>query len=151
MGGVIDITSGISDVDGFAGAVKPSRCAAECIAGNVPLSQVTMSSDANGSMAVYDDKGGLVKLLVTKADSMLSEFQDMAKVEHIPIETALRFVTSNVAEAIGLYPKKGTTRENSDADLALLTDGLKVDTVIAKGKIVLRDGIPLISGTFSSD
>lgn len=151
MGGVIDITSGISDADGFAGAVKPSRCAAECIAGNVPLSQVTMSSDANGSMAVYDDKGGLVKLLVTKADSMLSEFQDMAKVEHIPIETALRFVTSNVAEAIGLYPKKGTIRENSDADLALLTDGLKVDTVIAKGKIVLRDGIPLISGTFSSD
>lgn len=146
-GGIIDFTSGISDEEGFPGAVKPSRCIAECAREGVPLSNITMSSDANGSMALYEN-GVFVRLLVTRADSLLSEFRDLVSREGMPLETALTFITSNVAEAIGLYPQKGAVAEGSDADFALMTDKLEIDCVIAKGKVVLRDGKPLIRGTF---
>lgn len=146
-GGIIDFTSGIFDEEGFPGAVKPSRCIAECAREGVPLSNITMSSDANGSMALYEN-GVFVRLLVTRADSLLSEFRDLVSREGMPLETALTFITSNVAEAIGLYPQKGAVAEGSDADFALMTDKLEIDCVIAKGKVVLRDGKPLIRGTF---
>lgn len=146
-GGIIDFTSGISDEEGFPGAVKPSRCIAECAREGVPLANITMSSDANGSMALYEN-GVFVRLLVTRADSLLSEFRDLVSREGMPLETALTFITSNVAEAIGLYPQKGAVAEGSDADFALMTDKLEIDCVIAKGKVVLRDGKPLIRGTF---
>lgn len=146
-GGIIDFTSGVSDEDGFPGAVKPCRCIAECVKNGVPLSNITMSSDANGSMALYEN-GVFVKLLITKADSLLSEFRDMVLRENIPLEIALTFITSNVAEAIGLYPKKGAVAEGSDADFVLLTERLAIDSVIAKGKVVLGNKELLIRGTF---
>lgn len=146
-GGIIDFTSGISDEEGFPGAVKPSKCIAECIKENVPLENITISSDANGSMALYEN-GVFVRLLVTKADTLLAEFRDLVFRENIPLETALTFITSNVAGAIGLYPQKGVVAENSDADLVMMTDDLKIDCVIAKGKVVLKDGKALIRGTF---
>lgn len=147
VGGIIDFTAGISDEDGFPGAVKPSRCIAECMNEGVPLSNITMSSDANGSMALYEN-GVFIRLLVTKADTLLAEFRDLVFRENIPLETALAFITSNVANAIGLYPKKGAVTEGSHADFVLMTDDLKIDCVVAKGKIVLKDGTPLIRGTF---
>lgn len=146
-GGIIDFTSGVSDEDGFPGAVKPCRCIAECVKNGVPLSNITMSSDASGSMALYEN-GVFVKLLITKADSLLSEFRDMVLRENIPLEIALTFITSNVAEAIGLYPKKGAVAEGSDADFVLLTERLAIDSVIAKGKVVLGNKELLIRGTF---
>lgn len=149
-GGYIDFTSGISDEEGFPGAVKPSRCIAECVKEGVPLANITISSDANGSMALYEN-GVFVRLLVTKADTLLSEFRDLVLREGIPLETALTFVTSNVAEAIGLYPQKGAVAEGADADFVLLTEKIEISAVIAKGKIVLRDGKPLIRGTFQED
>lgn len=149
-GGYIDFTSGISDEEGFPGAVKPSRCIAECVKEGVPLANITISSDANGSMALYEN-GIFVRLLVTKANTLLAEFRDLVLREGIPLETALTFITSNVAEAIGLYPKKGAVAEESDADFVLLTEKMKIDAVVAKGKIVLWDGKPLIRGTFQED
>lgn len=148
-GGFIDFTAGISDEEGFPGAVKPSRCIAECAKEGVPLSHITMSSDANGSMALYEN-GAFVRLLVTKADTLPAEFRELVLRENIPLETALTFLTSNVAEAIGLYPKKGAVAEGSDADFLLLTEDLRIDAVVAKGKVVLREGRPLIRGAFQA-
>jgi len=149
-GGYIDFTSGISDEEGFPGAIKPSRCIAECIKEGVPLANITMSSDANGSMALYEN-GVFVRLLVTRADSLIKEFRDLILTEGVPLETALAFITSNAALATGLYPKKGAAAEGSDADFVLLTEQLGIDSVIAKGKIVLQNGMPLIKGTFEED
>lgn len=64
------------------------------------------------------------------------------------IEEALPFVTGNVAEALGLKGEKGCVKEGADADVLLLNDGLEIDTVIAKGKVLMKDGEMLIKGTY---
>jgi len=101
-------------------------------------------------MALYEN-GVFVRLLVTRADSLIKEFRDLVLTEGVPLETALTFITSNAALATGLYPKKGAAAEGSDADFVLLTERLGIDLVIAKGKIVLQNGMPLIKGTFEED
>jgi len=146
-GGCVDLTSGISDEEGFPGAIKPSKCVAECIKEGVPLANITMSSDANGSMALYEN-GVFVRLLVTKADSLPAEFRDMALRENIPLETALSFITSNAANAVGLYPKKGCVAEGSDADFVVLDEALNIDLVIAKGRLAAKNGKAILKGTF---
>ena len=79
-----------------------------------------MSSDANGSMAVYDEDGTFKGLFVTTVESMFSEFRDIVLKENLPLETAIRVVSTNAAKSIGMYPRKGGIQEGQDADLILL-------------------------------
>lgn len=54
----------------------------------------------------------------------------------------------NPARANGLWPAKGCIRAESDGDLILLDENLMIDTVIAKGKIMIQNGEVLVKGTF---
>ena len=38
-----------------------------------------------------------------------------------------------------------------DADLVILDEGLKPDCVIARGKVMVQDGLPLVLGTFEKN
>lgn len=58
----------------------------------------------------------------------------------MPLGDALTLITSNVAQALQLYPRKGTVSVNADADLVLLDQDLNIDTVLAMGKTVVRNG-----------
>ena len=66
----------------------------------------------------------------------------------LEVEDALPFVTSNVAEALGLGGKKGGIQESADADVLLLNSELEIDTVIAKGNILMQGGEVLVKGTY---
>lgn len=60
--------------------------------------------------------------------------------EKIPLEQALPLVTRNAAEVLHLS-SKGRLEAGSDADLVVLREGsLEVVHVIAKGKVLVRDG-----------
>ncbi|MDR0653062.1 MAG: beta-aspartyl-peptidase, partial [Synergistaceae bacterium] len=52
MGGVIDMTSGISRADGVKRAIDCSSAVRICVERGVPLENITMSSDGNGSMSI---------------------------------------------------------------------------------------------------
>ena len=84
MGAVIDITSGIAPEGGFGGAVKPSDAVVRCLENGVKIQNVTMSSDANGSMAVYDAEGRFVGLCVTTVETMHKEFRDLDDAQGVP-------------------------------------------------------------------
>ncbi len=57
-------------------------------------------------------------------------------------------ITSNPARILKLK-KKGEIREQHDADLVLLEkESLAIDTVIAKGRVMVEEGVPLVKGTF---
>ena len=148
MGTVIDITSGIAPEYGFEGTIKPSDAIRRCLENGVDIRNVTMSSDANGSMAVYDAEGRFVGLCVTTVETMHKEFRDLARTKDMPLETALRPVTSSPAAAIGMYPAKGCVREGSDADLIIMDKDLSILKVFAMGKLAADGGEALLKGAF---
>ena len=148
MGAVIDITSGIAPEYGFEGTIKPSDAIRRCLENGVDIRNVTMSSDANGSMAVYDAEGRFVGLCVTTVETMHKEFRDLARTKEMPLEMALRPVTSSPAAAIGMYPAKGCVREGSDADLIIMDKDLSILKVFAMGKLAADGGEALLKGAF---
>ncbi|MCF6465414.1 beta-aspartyl-peptidase [Clostridium sp. Cult2] len=148
IGGYIDITSGITPELGFDDAIKPSKAIKECLEFGVPLTNLTMSSDGNGSMAVYSNTGKLKGLLVTTLDSIHKEFKDLIQQEKLPISEAAQIVSSNVAKILGIYPNKGCINTNCDADIVVLDNELNIDIVFAKGQKMVENGEVLVKGTF---
>lgn len=146
MGGYVDITSGIREQDGFPACVKPSDAIKILYEEGVPLDRITMSSDANGCMSVTLPDGRQKQLAVSP-DSFQEEVKD-ALLAGVPTEVVAKVVSSNPAQANGLYPQKGCLQPDSDADLIIYSDSYDVDTVIAKGQIMVAAGEALVKGTF---
>lgn len=147
-GGFIDVTSGVSPAGGSQQAIKPSQAVREAVAAGVELSHITMSSDGNGSMPRFDEKGNTAGVMVASQDSLLAEVRDLVQVEGMPLADAVRVVTSNVAQALKLWPRKGSIQVGADADFVVLTAGIDLHQVWAKGQLMLDEGNPVIVGTF---
>jgi len=120
-GGWIDLTSG------FASAGKDDPCipAEEALEflleRQVPMSNMLMSSDAQGSAPVFDGNGRLLRLEVASCRTLFEDIGHMMQRCGLDPETVLPLVTSNPARAYGLSPGKGTLAPGSDADLVLCT------------------------------
>lgn len=111
--------------------------------------RITLSSDSNGSLPKWDSKREhIVGMGVGKMTSLYGAVRRMAVEENVPLETALPFITSNVAKALDLYPRKGAVRTGGDADLVLLDQELNISGVIARGRPMMLDGQLLVKGTF---
>lgn len=146
-GGYMDITSGIRKKDGFSGGIEPSVAIRMCWEAGVPMDHVTMSSDGNGGMSLTLPDGSQ-KLLVAQLASLHEEVRDAVLTEGVPLETAIRVAGENPARANGLWPRKGTLRPDSDGDLLILDEGMYIDTVVARGRVMVRGGKAVVKGTY---
>lgn len=147
-GGFIDVTSGVSPASGSQKAIKPSQAIRQAIEAGVELSHITMSSDGNGSMPRFDDKGNTVGVMVASEDSLLEELRDLVLEEGVELAKAVQVVTSNVAKALKLWPRKGSLEVGADADLVVLTSEISLHQVWAKGQKMVDEGNPIVFGTF---
>lgn len=146
-GGYMDITSGIRKKDGFSGGIEPSVAIRMCWEAGVPMDHVTMSSDGNGGMSLTLPDGSQ-QLLVAQLASLHEEVRDAVLTEGVPLETAIRVAGENPARANGLWPRKGTIRPDSDGDLLILDEEMHIDTVVARGRVMVRDGKAVVKGTY---
>lgn len=146
-GGYMDITSGIRKKDGFSGGIEPSAAIRMCWEAGVPMDHVTMSSDGNGGMSLTLPDGSQ-QLLVAQLASLHEEIRDAVLTEGVPLETAIRVAGENPARANGLWPRKGTLRPDSDGDLLILDEGMYIDTVVARGQVMVRGGKAVVKGTY---
>ena len=138
MGGYSDITTG-EDTPSMV-----HRILEEAV-----VERITMSSDSNGSLPKWDSKREhIIGMGVGKMTNLYRAVRRMVAEENIPLETALPFITSNVAKALDLYPRKGAVRTGGDADLVLLDQDLNISGVIAKGRPMMLDGELLVKGTY---
>ncbi|ONI45492.1 beta-aspartyl-peptidase [Candidatus Epulonipiscioides gigas] len=119
-----------------------------CKENNVPMTQITMSSDGNGSMTKYDDKGKVTGLTAAKMDTLHQVVKDTILSEKIPPEEVFAMCTKNPAQANGLWPQKGAIAKDSDADLLILDKNYDILSVMAKGKFMLKNKQLLVKGTF---
>lgn len=142
LGGYADFTCGSRKSGG------PTRSILEAIKREIPTEHITVSSDGQGSWSTYDEAGNLLEIGVSGVGSMLRELRHMVLEKELPLETALPFFTQNVANALGLNKHKGSITEQGDADLLLLSKEMGLDTVIAKGSVLMESGKLLRKGTY---
>ena len=130
---------------------RDARATAECLAKAlrlVPPELVTLSSDSNGSMPVWNEKNEMVGIDVGRITTIHRVIRSLVADCGYSVADAVRPVTENVAKARGLYPQKGVIRAGSDADLLLLDSECGIDTVIAGGVPMMQNGIPLKKWAF---
>lgn len=133
-GGYIDYTCGMK------GQPSPGDCIAEAVKRGLETEHITFSSDGHGSWSNYAEDGTLLEIGVSGIDGMFQELKYMVQELGIPLEKALCHVTSNVAEALDIYPKKGCIKEGADADIILLSKEMDIRTVIARGAVMMQEG-----------
>ncbi|MDI6618605.1 MAG: beta-aspartyl-peptidase [Clostridiales bacterium] len=149
MGGVIDLTSSIFPIKENDPEIKASKAIKILLNSGVPDANVTMSSDGFGSSPIFDNKGKLIKLGIGSVKYEYTEFRDAVLKENIPLATALKPLTSNTADILKLNRKKGRIRKGLDADYIIFDEkDLSIDSVVAKGKIMVQNGLPIVFGTF---
>jgi beta-aspartyl-dipeptidase (metallo-type) len=119
--------------------VKPSKAIRELLQAGVPLSHITLTSDACGSLPSFDDEGKLLKLEMGYPYSVFSELKDAILREETDIATAVSLATSNVADILKLHGK-GRIREGYDADLLILDPDFNMIHLMAMGNLMVKTG-----------
>ncbi|WP_462281432.1 beta-aspartyl-peptidase [Salinivirga cyanobacteriivorans] len=127
--------------------VKPSKAVSEFLKAGVPENHITFTSDANGSLPDFDEQGNLVKLEKGLPMANLTELRDTVLDEKVPLDVALKVLTSNPASALKLN-QKGKIAPNADADLLLMNEKLELKHVISKGKLMMKNGDLLVKGSY---
>ena len=127
--------------------IKPSSGLKILLEAGVPADHITFSSDSCGSLPGFDDQGRLVKLEMGLPSANLRELGDAVLKEKIPIEKALKVLTSNVASILKL-PGKGFISKGMDADLLFLDRGMNIVHLMAMGKWVVKSGSVIKKGTY---
>lgn len=148
LGGFIDMTSSVSPETGLSKAIKASKAIKYCLERGVPIDNITMSSDGNGSLPSFDEKGNIIGLKVAEPASLHKELRDLVIKERVPLQDALKVVTLNPARSLKLYPRKGTISIGSDGDIVVLNENLDIIYLFAKGKTMIREGEVIVKGTF---
>ena len=144
-GGRIDFTAAAAaDDPGLPACVALKRC----LARGVPPDRITFSSDGQGSLPVFNERRELTGLGVGQVTCLFREVRDAVLREGVDLETALRTITRNPAEIYQLKGK-GRIQPGFDADLVLVDpDTFEIDTVIAKGRVLMRKKQLQVRGTF---
>ena len=141
MGGMIDITTGASKY------TDPYKSVLYALDNNVSIDNITFSSDGNAGLDKLDKNNNLVGFKSAPFDKNFEEVINLHKLGGVPLEDALKLITSNPAKNLGLK-NKGVVKVNSDADLCFLNSDLKLNTVIANGKFMMQDGELVVKGSF---
>jgi beta-aspartyl-dipeptidase (metallo-type) len=144
MGGNIDFTVGAKNL-GFASDV--GNAVLNALARGIPVDRITLSSDANGSLPLFDAAGNFIRLAVGDIINLFKAFKGLVK-SGLPIEDALKLVTENAARRVGIAKNKGRIAEGHEADLVILGPDLTIESVMAKGRLLVHNGEALVKGTF---
>jgi beta-aspartyl-dipeptidase (metallo-type) len=147
LGGFIDLTAGTLPQNEHDGDLSVETALGIIKAGRLPLGQVTVSSDSNGSMPVFNKKGELTGLTIATEQTLLETFRSMVAHKVLTLDEAARLFAANPA---GFYhlTSKGGLKPGQDADLILFDDKLNLTEVFAMGRKMMAGGKLLARGTF---
>ena len=114
------------------------------------LDRLTLSSDGNGSLPLFDENGQLMGLGVASPYTLFAEMIKAVQTTSLSLEEVLPLVTANTARVLKL-PQKGQLIKGNDADLVLLNkESMLPNHVIAKGKHMVTNGEIVVKGTFEN-
>ncbi|NCO70152.1 MULTISPECIES: beta-aspartyl-peptidase [Shewanella] len=140
-GGYIDFTTSTTAQIIEQGEIPAAQALALALKQGVPVHQITMSSDGNASLPVFDHLGKLIDLQVGQVCSLHQAMVDAVKQFDVSIEDALTSITLSPASILQLKTK-GCIAAGLDADINLLNaHTLAIEAVYSKGERVYFDGV----------
>jgi len=147
-GGIIDITSSVNPgkapVDG---SFNPAQAVKYLLGNGVAIENITMSSDGNGSLPLFDENNNIIGLTAASLGSMYDQLKAMVYEEGLPLETALQVMTSSVSDGLKLTGK-GHVAEGMDADITMFDKDFNIKYVFAKGRVMVENGNIIVKGVF---
>ncbi|MDO7976586.1 amidohydrolase family protein [Oceanotoga teriensis] len=146
-GGYIDFTTSTTHKFLENGETKCSKALKITLEKNIPIENITFTSDGQGSLPKFDSKGNFIGLDIGKSSSLYEEVKNAIIKENIPIEKAIKVITENPAKILKLK-NKGTIEEQKDADIVILDKDLEINTVISMGKIMIENKKIKVKNTF---
>ena len=138
-GGAVDFT-GNEEIDYWetvCDEVRVCKGIRRMLDAGVNPKHITISSDGQGSLPIFNEKGEFLRMGMGQSSCLLKEVKECVEKAGIPLETAISTITANPAEILSLKGK-GKIREGYDADLCVLDQGLEIQEVVARGKTVYR-------------
>lgn len=147
-GGYIDLTTSSDEEFLEEGELLASEGLKAFLDEGLNIEHIIFTSDGNGSMPKFDRDRKLIGLGICETSSLYREVKKAIINYNIPIETAIKVITSNVASMLKL-PAKGYIRPGFDADMVLVDNKTyEIKDVYAKGKLLVKDGAAIVKGTF---
>lgn len=149
LGGTVDFT-GNEDIDYWetvCDEIRVCKGIKRLLDEGVSSDLFTISSDGQGSLPLYSADGQFLGIGMGQSSCLLKEVKECVEKESIPLEIAIKAITANPAKTLNLK-SKGRIAEGLDADLCLMNSDLTINTVIAMGKTMVKNGEPVVKGTF---
>ena len=146
LGGNIDLTA---ETPGLKFILPVSEVISQALERGVKLEQLTMSSDSNGSMPTFDEEGRLVGMTVGDIRNLYEQWKKLVHAG-FSLEDSLSLVTENPARRTGIFASKGSLEIGKDADLLIFDEVLAIESVMAKGQLMVYQGEALVKGTFEN-
>lgn len=143
-GGYIDFTAGCDEEELFKNVDAVLYALGQP---GVSLEHITLSSDAFGSQPRFDENGKCVGLTYASPEYLHKTVQALVK-KGMPLEKAIRLLTSTPAGLLGKTGIKGCIAVNGDADLLVLDGNLEIDGLFVKGREALWEKELKMKGTF---
>ena len=99
----------------------------------VKLENITLSSDGQGSLPVFDQDGHFITMGIASVKALFENIKKAHLQGHIPLEDALMPITKNVANLFKLKDK-GELKVGKDADIVIADKDLNIQEVYVKGE-----------------
>jgi len=144
--GYVDLTASSYPYD-TENEIKPSKAIGLLMAAGVPIEHITITSDGNGSLPNFDTQGRLISIDMGLPKSVFTELRDAVIAEKLPLETAVKVLTSNVADILKLKTK-GRIAPGFDADLVVIDDDFCISDLIARGQLMTHNYKHLKKGIY---
>lgn len=140
-GGSIDLTAP-SDPRSIVPTLR------ELVDAGIELERVTISSDGNGSRPLFSNDGALIGMATGTVATLRESLNAITAADVLPFSDALRLITANPADRLGLSAFKGRIASGADADILVLDQDLNIDKVFARGRLMVDGGIPVVKGAY---
>jgi len=134
-GGYIDLTAGFIPSKEDLNCIATYDAIKKLIDIGADTSRVTMSSDAYGSVPVFDSRGNVISSDTVSTKILFEELRVAIKDLGVDIEKAISIITRNPAKTLKIDHRKGSLEVGKDADCVICDKDLNIVNVFAMGKM----------------
>lgn len=113
---------------------------------NLNPDKITISSDGGGCLPHFDSQGELIKLDYGRCSLLSDSLKELLDLGY-PEEDALLPFSKNVADLLRLT-HKGEIKVGNDADIVVLSEDNRIESVMALGRWHQKNGETVLLGSF---